>query len=75
MRASYSRTPRSGRFATKATKARFLKSRKSTILMGVVSGTLAAGVITGTYDDLKHGYAAARRSGRVLAALAVCINE
>jgi aarF domain-containing kinase len=26
-------------------------------------------------DDIKHGYAAAERTGRVMTTLAVCINE
>lgn len=37
--------------------------------------TIGIGFLIGFSEDLKHGYAAAERSGRVLLTLALCINE
>lgn len=37
-------------------------------------GTVGAGALFFT-DEIKHGYAAAERTGRVVSTLAVCINE
>jgi aarF domain-containing kinase len=37
-------------------------------------GALGAAVFAFS-DDIKHGYAAAERTGRVMTALAVCVNE
>lgn len=37
--------------------------------------TVGMGFLVGFSEDLKHGYAAAQRSGRVLLTLATCINE
>ncbi|GKT91084.1 ABC1 family protein [Colletotrichum tofieldiae] len=43
-------------------------------LLASGGGAAAAGALAFT-DDIKHGYEAAERAGRVAAALAVCINE
>lgn len=37
--------------------------------------TIGIGFLIGLSEDLKHGYTAAQRSGRVLLTLAMCINE
>lgn len=37
--------------------------------------TMGTGLLIGFSEDLKHWYAAAQRSGRVLLTLATCINE
>ncbi|KAF9880890.1 ubiquinone biosynthesis [Colletotrichum karsti] len=44
------------------------------LLLASGGGAAAAGVLAFT-DDVKHGYGAAERAGRVAAALAVCIND
>ncbi|TDZ26133.1 ABC1 family protein MCP2 [Colletotrichum sidae] len=44
------------------------------LLLASGGGAAAAGVLAFT-DDLKYGYDAAERAGRVAAALAVCIND
>jgi aarF domain-containing kinase len=50
-------------------------SRKRTaIKIAAAGGTLGAAAFAFS-DDFKHGYAAAARTGRVVSALAVCINE
>lgn len=49
------------------------QSRKPIALL-VVLGLLAVGAAVYS-EELKHGYGAARRSGRVVGTLAVCINE
>ncbi|EFQ28981.1 ABC1 family protein [Colletotrichum graminicola] len=43
-------------------------------LLASGGGAAAAGALAFT-DDIKHGYEAAERAGRVAAALAVCIND
>ena len=45
------------------------------VLLIVASGTLGIGITLAFWDDVKHAYAAVRRSGRVAATLALCINE
>lgn len=50
------------------------KRSRKTALYAATGGTLA--IVGFTFsDDVKHAYAAARRTGRVVATLAVCINE
>ncbi|KAI9779793.1 MAG: hypothetical protein M1816_003329 [Peltula sp. TS41687] len=44
------------------------------VLAAVSAGTLAVGAFAFS-DDIKHAYAAALRSGRVLTTLALCIND
>lgn len=44
------------------------------LLLASGGGAAAASALAFT-DDIKHGYEAAERAGRVAAALAVCINE
>ena len=51
------------------------KSRKRTaIQIAAAGGALGVAALTFS-DDVKHAYAAAERTGRVVSALAVCINE
>jgi aarF domain-containing kinase len=45
------------------------------VLLTAAGGTLAAAVGIGIADDVKHAYSAARRTGRVVGTLAVCIND
>lgn len=48
--------------------------RRRGILLAATGGALGAGAFAFT-DDVKHGYAAAERTGRVVSTLAVCMNE
>lgn len=66
---------RINRFTSRTTEVRIPKSSRRTLLLAAVGGTAGASVMVGLSDDLKHGYTAARRSGRVLTTLLVCINE
>lgn len=50
-----------------------VKSRRG-LKYAVVGAALGAGALAFS-DEIKHAYAAAERSGRVFAALAVCVNE
>ncbi|KAJ9251814.1 hypothetical protein DTO195F2_7669 [Paecilomyces variotii] len=50
------------------------RSRKTVIKFAAAGGALGAGALAFS-DDIKHGYAAAERSGRVVSALAICIND
>lgn len=44
------------------------------MLLAAGGGTLGAGAFAFS-DDVKHGYAAVERTGRVMSTLAVCMNE
>lgn len=74
-RASRLCAPRNNRFTTRTTEARIPRNGRRTLLLAAAGGTAGASVIVGLSDELKHGYAAARRSGRVLTTLLLCINE
>lgn len=50
------------------------QSRGKTIKYVVIGGTLLVGAVVFS-DDVQHLYRAAARTGRVVGALAVCINE
>ncbi|EFQ98756.1 ABC1 family protein [Nannizzia gypsea CBS 118893] len=50
-----------------------IRSRKGFIL-AATTGTLG-GTLLFFYDDVKHAYQAAERTGRVVAGLLICINE
>lgn len=63
------------KFTTWTTEVRGPKSSRRTLLLAAAGAAGGASVIVGLSDDLKHGYAAARRSGRVLTTLLMCINE
>ena len=53
----------------------FNKRRKAkTVQLAAAGGTLTATAIFFS-DEVKHGYHAAERSARVIAALATCVNE
>ena len=43
-------------------------------MIAAAGGAAGAGALAFT-DDLKHGYHAMERTGRVMGTLAVCINE
>ena len=47
---------------------------RAAILAAAATGATGAGVLAFT-DDIKYGYEAAERTGRVAAALGICINE
>lgn len=74
-RASRLIAPQINRFTSRTTEVRIPKSRRRTLLLAAVAGTAGASVMLGVSDDLKHGFTAAQRSGRVLTTLLVCINE
>lgn len=62
-------------FSSKArTSGRTLPRRAGVLLLASGGGAATAGVLAFT-DDIKYGYDAAERAGRVAAALAVCIND
>lgn len=48
--------------------------RTRAIKVAAASGTVAVALFA-FWDDIKHTYAAAERTGRVVTALAICINE
>ena len=66
--------PGTAKFTTKAIKGYGKKKRRTPIVLASTAGTLGAGTLFFA-DDLKHGYAAAKRTGRVVSTLAVCMNE
>jgi hypothetical protein len=47
---------------------------RKTVRLAAASGTLGASLLFFT-DEIKYGYDAAERTGRVMTTLAVCINE
>ncbi|KAI9811650.1 MAG: hypothetical protein M1827_005399 [Pycnora praestabilis] len=49
-------------------------SRRRLVALATAGGTLGAGTLAFS-DDVNHGYAAAQRTGRVISALTVNINE
>ena len=49
-------------------------ARRRNIVLAASTGTLGAGAAFFT-DDVKHGFVAMERSGRVLTTLAICVNE
>lgn len=66
------------RFAEDTAKTKdtlFLQKHRRTIIATALGGTVSVGVLGTLSDDIKHGYVAARRTGRVLTTLTVCINE
>lgn len=65
-------------FASRAwssSKTRAQKGRKGVLLLASGGGAAATGGVLAFTDDIKYGYDATERAGRVAAALAVCINE
>ncbi|KAI6080489.1 ABC1-domain-containing protein [Hypoxylon rubiginosum] len=50
------------------------KPRRVTVLTAAATAATGAGVLAFT-DDIKYGYDATERAGRVAAALAICIND
>lgn len=54
-------------------KVKPARSRKVIVYL-IALGVLGAGAVAYS-DQIKHGYQAARRSGRVVGTLALCINE
>ena len=63
-------------YATNAGRSRPWKTKKRTVVFAAAGGSLGAGaLLTTASDDMKHGYAAAERTGRVASTLFACINE
>ena len=62
------------RSASNTAKGNVKRRRKAPVVLTAATGTLGAGTLFFT-DDVKHGYAAVERTGRVVSTLAVCINE
>lgn len=58
----------------KNVKAKASPSQKKPIALLIFLGLLGVGAAVYS-EELKHAYGAARRSGRVVGTLAVCINE
>lgn len=50
------------------------RRKRLTVLTAAATAATGAGVLAFT-DDIKYGYDATERTGRVAAALAICINE
>jgi aarF domain-containing kinase len=48
--------------------------RTRAIQLAAAGGTVGVALFA-FWDDIKHTYAAAERTGRVVTALAICINE
>jgi len=61
-------------YTSKAGSGTVYTPRRKNVALAAASGTLGASVALFT-DDVKHGYMAVERSGRVLTTLAVCMNE
>lgn len=62
-------------FSTRARRTR-PANRKRTVILATAGGGLgAAALITAASDNVKHGYAAAERTGRVANTLFACIND
>ena len=45
------------------------------IAVATAAGILGAGMIVASWDDLRHGYIAAKRTGRVFVTLIICMVE
>lgn len=56
-------------------KPRPARSFHYKLALATATATMGTGFWIGFSEDLRHGYAAAQRSGRVLLTLATCINE
>ncbi len=48
--------------------------RRRGVVLAAAGGAAGAGALAFT-DDIKHGFQATERTGRVITTLAVCINE
>ncbi len=63
-------------YATRSGRFRTGKTKRRTVVLATAGGSLGAGaMLTTASDDVKHGYAAAERTGRVASTLFACINE
>lgn len=56
-------------------KPRLARTFQHKFALATATVTLGTGLLIGLSEHLKHGFAAAQRSGRVLLTLAMCINE
>lgn len=63
------------KFTTRARGGRFSAVNRRNVLLIAVTGAFVIGTTLAFLDDIKHGYAAVQRSGRVAATLGLCINE
>ena len=60
---------------TRANKVYAFTGIRRKVLLATAGGMLGAGTILAFSDDIKHGYKAAQRTGRVIATLALCMKE
>ena len=63
------------RFSTKARRLPPQKRTRIVLLTCATTGTLGAATLVAVSDEVKHGYNAAERTGRVASTLLRCINE
>jgi aarF domain-containing kinase len=61
------------RYSTRSKAAPGFRSKKAIVLLAA-TGSAGVGALAFT-DDLKHGYQAVERTGRVVSTLFICINE
>ena len=71
--ASYDRAAK--RFSTKARRLPPQTRKRIVLVTCATTGTLGAGTLVAVSDEVKHGYNAAERTGRVASTLVQCINE
>jgi len=68
--------PQAASYATRSGRFRPWRTKRRTVVLATAGGSLGAGaILTTASDDVKHGYAAAERTGRVASTLFACINE
>jgi hypothetical protein len=60
--------------ATRLNRVAYNTRPRKAVRLAAAGGTLGASLLFFT-DEIKYGYDAAERTGRVLTTLAVCINE
>ena len=76
------RCSKASTFTTRSQRAPFSSNTPRTrsrlgvrrVVVFAAAGGIGAGALAFT-DDIKHGYAAVERSGRVVSTLFICINE
>ena len=63
------------KFSTKVRRLPPQTRKRIVLLTCATTGTLGAGTLVAVSDEVKHGYNAAERTGRVASTLVQCINE
>jgi aarF domain-containing kinase len=59
---------------TRSIKVAYRTKPRKAVRLAAAGGTLGASLLFFT-DEIKYGYDAAERTGRVMTTLAICINE